>query len=453
MAIVQLIRQRAESQPEHPAYVPYGFGPVLSYRALVTRADQIAAALLRAGCKPGQRCGLLQDEGPGFLTRALGILAARLCLMPINPLWREEETEFVIQKAGLHWLLGPESHLTRFPFAQPLDDQNDSEYASLSPAFIRFTSGTTGRRKGVLLSHETIIQRLAAADELLQISPRDCIWFQLPMVDHFVVSTLLYLSRGATIVTARSADPASFTQLVAEYRPTISYASPDFYEALVTAPIRDLDCLRLAISTTALLSSKTQTAFIQRFHRPVNAALGIIEVGLLTLNTHPEHPDSVGRPLPAYRVTLIGDDGRSAAPGEPGELCVNGPGLLNAYLNPWLLRAAILSPHGYHTGDYARQDSGGLIYLLGRSKNRITVDGAAVFYEQIEEVLNAAPGIRETRVSLENGKLIADVVGAPNSIACLPGLARRRLPPEAVPQVFHRVSELPRTANGKLLRR
>ncbi len=453
MAIVQLIRQRAESRPEHPAYVPYGFGPALSYRALVARSDQIAATLLAAGCKPGQRCGLLQEEGTGFLTRALGILAAGLCLVPINPLWSDEETEFVIQKAGLHWLLGPESHLTRFPFAQSLDGQTDSEYASLSSAFIRFTSGTTGSRKGVLLSHQTIVDRLIAADEVLQITPQDRVWFQLPMVDHFVVSTLLYLSRGATIVTALPADPAVLTCLVAEYRPTISYASPDFYESLIPAPIPDLDCLRLAVSTTALLSAKTQASFTRRFHRPLNAALGIIEVGLLTLNTQPEHPDSVGRPLPAYRISLIGDDGQPAAPGEPGELCVTGPGLLNAYLNPWRLRTSILSPHGYHTGDYARQDSEGMIYLLGRSKNRVMVDGAAFFYEQIEDVLNAAPGIRETRVSLENEKLVADVVGAPSSIADLPGLARRRLPPEAIPQIFRWVSTLPRTSNGKLLRR
>ena len=110
----------------------------------------------------------------------------------------------MIKAAGLHWLFQEDSRLFRLPFAQPVDDQNDEEFRACDPAYIRFTSGTTGRRKGILLGHQTIIDRLDAANAILQIDSTDRIWFALPMADHFIVSILLYLSRGATVLGFQS---------------------------------------------------------------------------------------------------------------------------------------------------------------------------------------------------------------------------------------------------------
>jgi long-chain acyl-CoA synthetase len=453
VSIVQLIRERAVSQPEQPAYIPYGSGESLSYRALVEAADQVADWLRSSGCQPGQRCGLLMPEGAGFLIHALGVLTADLCLVPVNPNWSENEQEFVIDKAGLHWLIPGDPGPVRFPFARTLDRDFDREIARLFPAYIRFTSGTTGERKGVLLGHETILQRMNAANEIFRITAQDVVWFQLPMVDHFVASTLLYLSRGATMVTNQGSELETSDPLIRDHQPTISYASPDFYEALLASSSLDLGCLRLAVSTTKPLSPRTQRGFIDRFGKALNPALGIIEVGILTINLDPKKADAVGRPLPAYRVTLLGEDGQPAAQDQSGELSVQGPGLLDAYVAPWQPRAEILSPFGYRTGDYARQDAEGFIYLLGRSANRIAREGVSLFYEQVEEVLNQAPGVIETRVSTEKGILVAEVVGSPSAIERLPDFVRDRLDSRVVPNQFRQVETLPRTANGKLLRR
>src|SRR5277367_6436542 len=100
----------------------------------------------------------------------------------------------------LHWLYQRKGALFRLPFAQPVDDRNDEEFRAYDPAYIRFTSGTTGRRKGILLGQQAIIDRLHAANTVLQIDPTDRVWFTLPMADHFIVSILLYLSRGATVI-------------------------------------------------------------------------------------------------------------------------------------------------------------------------------------------------------------------------------------------------------------
>ena len=144
----------------------------LTYRELMARADKVAAELHERGCRKSERCGLMVADGADFLVSALGILAAGLCLVPIATFLPEEEKDFVIKAAGLHWLFQRNGRLFRLPFAQPVDDQNDEEFRACNPAYIRFTSGTTGRRKGILLGQETIIDRLNSANAVCRSIPR-----------------------------------------------------------------------------------------------------------------------------------------------------------------------------------------------------------------------------------------------------------------------------------------
>src|SRR5262249_56344910 len=120
----------------------------------------------------------------------------------------------------------PVGGLLRLPFSWPVDCRPEADFRACNRAYIRFTSGTTGAGKCVFLGHKAIIDRLAAADTVLGVNPTDTVWFGLSMADHFVVSILLYLSRGARVVTANSAEKSK--QLVEEYLPTILYGSPDF---------------------------------------------------------------------------------------------------------------------------------------------------------------------------------------------------------------------------------
>src|SRR6202047_2807994 len=315
------------------------------------------------------------------------------------------------------------------------------------------SSGTTGTRKGVLLGHQTIVDRLAAADEVLKIRPSDRIWFRLPMADHFVVSVLLYLSRGATLILSQK--DSAVANVMTNFNPTIIYGSPESYRALIAAEVGELESVRLAISTTASLSGKLQNLFSARFRRPLNPALGIIEVGLLTLSTRPDKANSVGPAMPAYELTMVGMNGLPVKLGEIGELHVKGPGLLDAYLHPWRERSSILSKYGYSTGDMAYLDQEQFLVLAGRNKNRLEVDGLSFFCEEVESVIDAIPGVKESRVFLDDKSqsLAAELV-ADESV--IPGLAKQladRLDQRKVPLTFKRVSSLPRTPNGKLLRR
>jgi long-chain acyl-CoA synthetase len=453
--IFSLIRQQAESQPDQIAYHHFTdpAGP-LTYRELVAKSEAFARQLRAQGVCPGERHGLYLDEGSGFLISALGLLAAGVCMVPMGTFLPGKEIDYIAAAAGLH-ALHPRRKAGFLKAGAPaIDDRHDEEFRAACPAYIRFTSGTTGQRKGVLLSHQTIFDRLSSADQILQITPRDRVWFQLPMADHFVVSVLLYLSRGATIVTTSPQADETWQKLADTHAPTLIYGSPAFYRELNASAVAALPEVRLAISTTSLLPQKVQHGFQSRFGRLLNVALGIIEVGLLTLDQTHDRPGSVGAVMPAYQVTIVGADGKPVPAGELGELHVAGPGLLDAYLNPWRPRRQLLRDHGFPTGDFGRLDPERNLYLVGRGRSRVAVDGLVFFCEEVEAVLDALPGIVESRVYLDesSGKLGAQLVleaGAAGLKRIEPSLFPD---PRMAPVSFTTVKSLPRTTNGKLLR-
>jgi long-chain acyl-CoA synthetase len=450
--ILTIIRHKSETRPDQTAFSSTEDDDNVTYRELMAGADKVAAGLIERGCRKGERCGLIVADGADFLVSALGILAAGLCLVPIATFLPEEEQDFVIKAAGLHWLLQRNSRLFRFPFAQPVDGQHDEEFRACNPAYIRFTSGTTGRRKGILLGQKAIIDRLDSANAVLQIESTDRIWFALPMADHFIVSILLYLSRGATVLGLSKRE--NWRATAERYLPTVTYGSPDFYQALTDSDVGALDSLRLAISTTVPLPAQLAVDFARRFHKNLNPALGVIEVGLLTINTRTDKIGSVGLPMPAYDVTLVEENGKPVNPGEIGELQVKGPGLLNAYLAPWRPVSLLLKPYGYPTGDYAWVDADGYLFLAGREKNRLQISGVQFFCEEVESILNTLPGIEESRVFLDSTSqtLSAEVVGSPGPTEQLTELLLQKIDARKVPRRFQIVQNLPRTPNGKLRR-
>jgi long-chain acyl-CoA synthetase len=450
--ILTIIRRQAETRPDQLAFGRLDGGEHVTYRQLIERVDSVAQWLTERGCRGGERCGLMLADGADFLGSALGVLKAGLCLVPIATFLPEQEKDFVIKAAGVHWLVREDYRLFRLPFAEPVDDRNDEEFRACDPAYIRFTSGTTGLRKGILLGHQTIRHRIDAANALLQINSADRIWFALPMADHFVASLLLYLSRGATVLTASTT--ANRRQIAQSYRPTIIYGSPDFYQDLIGSDIGALDSVRLAISTTAPLPVQVAEGFAERFSRNLNPALGIIEVGLLTLNTRADKVGSVGLAMPAYAVTLVGKGGQPIETEEIGELYINGPGLLDAYLAPWRPVRRLLKQYGYPTGDFARIDKDGYIFLAGRGKNRLQINGIQFFCEEVETILNTLPGIEESRVFFDSTSqtLSAEVVGSPGPTERLSELLLQKIDSRKIPRRFHIVENLPRTPSGKLRR-
>ncbi len=345
----------------------------------------------------------------------------------------------------------------------------DRDFGALDPAYLRFTSGTTSRRKGVILGHAAILARLEAANRGLGIGPADRILWLLPMAHHFVVSILLYLRFGASILLPAGSLAKSILELASGERATLLYASPYHMNLLAKdASGVQLSDVRLAISTAEGLRPEIARAFATRFGRPVAQALGIIEVGLPVLNaaSAASKPGALGRPLPDYQVWLRGEDGAPVAPPtspeKTGEICIRGPGSFDAYLDPWTPAREVLVPDGFRTGDQGYFDSDGDLFLVGRRANRINMAGMKFFSEEVEAILDAHPLVRRSRVTPREHAHLGEIPVAelePADPARSPTPAelkahcREHLPAYKIPREFRVVESLPETVTGKLARR
>lgn len=464
MLITDWIATTAAQRPDSPALIEGGpdGSPVrtVDYRAI---AQAIARGYQRrSSVRPGDRCGLVGDNSADFVLQGLEIMASRACLFPISASVTGETLEALARRVRLHHLVrsGIWEH---FPGAGDVDGCGDTHFRRLEPAYIRFTSGTTAANKGVVLGQRAIVDRIRAANRGLGIGPDDRILWLLPMAHHWVVSILLYLAHGACILIPQ-AGAAAARAIAAHCRATTIYAAPHDYALLAdgTSP-GDWPGLRRAFSTASGLSVGVATAARRALGIPLIQALGVIEVGLPTINLqHAEtKPLSLGQPLPDYQIWLRDESGTAVqghGPGHTGEICIRGPGLFSAYLDPW--RPA---PDGgfFATGDQGWFDTDGCLYLLGRRANRIQTGGMKFFCEEVEAAIERHPAVAACRVSAQAHPRLGEVPVAeielrPGATApeasSWPRFLAGTLPPHMIPVTVTVTPSLPRTPTGKIRR-
>ena len=280
----------------------------------------------------------------------------------------------------------------------------------------------------------------------------------LPMAHHFLITIVLYLSQGATVVLARHVLAQPFLAAVNRWQGTVLYAAP-FHYALLARDNSDarLDSVRLAVATTCALTPDVAEDFYQRFDRPLTPALGIIELGLVSLNSDDPRGrwNSVGRPLKNQRVKIIAPDENGC-----GEVAVAGPGFFDAYAAPWIPREKIAPDGWFTTGDLGRLDEEGFLFLISRKTAVINLAGRKVFPEEIEAVLNRHPAVRESRVYARPHPHLGEVVEADlvldQATADLESVrvfCRAHLAAYKIPVNLNLVHALPRTAvTGKIRR-
>jgi len=473
MTVIDGIRAQAMRRPSHPAIrVDAGdrAGETISYAELVAAFEALAKELRSRGVAAGDRCGLVGRQGLRFIEGALGIMASGACFVPVSDDHRGAMLDAFCACARLHHRVVDDSgrfEIASLPDPGPVDGEGDRAFRALGPAYLRFTSGTTAERKGVILGHDAIDTRLSAANRVLEIGPEDRVLWLLPMAHHFVVSILLYLREGATIVLPSGSLAGPVLDAAARTSATVLYASPHHYRLLAKdASDRTLSSVRLAVSTAEGLRADCAAAFVDRFGFPIVQALGIIEVGLPVVNaaSAATKPCAVGRPLPDYDVWLRAEDGSAVVPDgtsdASGEVCIRGPGLFDAYLEPWLPARAVLEPDGFRTGDQGWYDADGDLHLIGRRATRISMAGMKFFGEEVEAVLDAHPAIRRSRVFAREHAHLGEIPIAefvPEGDAApepkhLSAWCRERLPSYKVPRKFTAVAELPMTDTGKLQR-
>ena len=475
--IYDVIRRETSSHLEDVALVEGDRH--FSYGELFGAVDELARRLSASGIEANQRVALSCVDSIDYIVVSLAILSLEAAIAPISPSCSRDEISaalseldacFLISEAAmsLHGESAPilsagALERTLFLMRRPEEGTLPDEYHALAPAFIRFSSGTTGTSKGVVLSHGTILERTDAADKALQMTADDRVIWVLSMSYHFVVSILLFLRRAATIVLCGDGFPSSLVDGLLRHRGTFLYASPFHYQTIANSAMFSRDTfanIRLAVSTAMRLPEIDARCFHERFGIELAQAYGIIEVGLPFLNrsADPAKRGSVGCILPDYEVRIADPDADGV-----GALHLRGRGMFDAYCSPWRIRDQVLTEGWFRTGDLGRIDSDGFLFLLGRENGVINFAGMKIFPEEVESVLNRHPLVRESLVYAEvharYGELpCADIV-LPREKQAEAGIATeirrfcyQHLAPYKVPKKLRCVARLEKTASGKLKR-
>lgn len=379
-----------------------------SYSCLMEIVDNIAKELEGLGIGAGQRIGLLFPNSIAYIAITYALWKLDAAVMPVDKELKESEIEKIIKTMGLAAMIsftdidggirkscveiGTVYYFKRFP---PV---TRSSRSGKHVAFIRFTSGTTGTCKGVVLTHEKIIQRIYCVNKVLDIDSKDAILWFLPMAHHFVSTIILYLSKGAAIVLVNGPWTGSVLKMANRFKATILYASPFHYSLLANDPSGlMLPDVRLAISTTMHLPDAIYKKFVDRYGISIVQAYGIIEIGLICINTASpaEKSGSVGKVLPDYEIKIQQNAESYIRGRQSGEIFFRGPGFFDAYFDPWIDAGALMVDGWFETGDIGWIDDEGYVYICGRKNDVINKAGMKVFPLEIEDQLNSHPGISE----------------------------------------------------------
>ena len=337
------------------------------------------------------------------------------------------------------------------------------------PAVIIYTSGTTGKPKGVMLSHRNLLSNAEACIEVVGVTAKDRILLCLPMFHSFTstVCMLAPVMAGMSIVLCARLEKGLVRRALLRHRPTIFPAVPAVFAAMAQVKLgamaRLLNPVRLYISGGAPLSLDTLARFERTYRRPLCEGYGLSEASpVVALNPATGHhkAGSIGLPMPGLDVMIAAGDGSPVPPGETGELLVRGPSVMTGYLDRPEETARALAGGWLHTGDLARQDEEGFLFIMGRAKEMLICRGMNVYPREIEEVLEAEHRVREAAVvgvpDAARGEVpVAFVVPAPDANlteADLKRLCVGKLARYKVPRAFHFVAELPRNAAGKILK-
>lgn len=461
MNLFDSLERTAARLPQKPALIEDD--AVVTYAGLLRRTEEFALALKAQSIGAGQRIGLAFPNSVAYVALTFALWRLGVVVVPVPTECSEDEVREICDAMQLSGMLAPKPRPSSVLaatdcFFTKLQPATPSDSHGLNLAFIRFTSGTTSARKGVALSHETIRDRVTSANKAFGITTDDTVIWCLPMAHHFLITIVLYIETGATMVLARHVTAKPFLEAVNLWRGTVLYAAPFHFSMLA----RDnsgaqIPSVRLAVSTTCALPENVAQDFFKRFNQPLVQGLGVIELGLVALNTTAprEKWNSVGRVAGDFELRIVNPDADGV-----GELAVRGPGICDAYVAPWVSRDQILRDGWFFTGDIGRVDAEGCLFLLTRKIAVINLAGRKVFPEEIETVLNRHPDVAESRVYGKLHPHLGETVEAelvlrqPDaSLDSIRAYCRAHLASYKIPTRFTIVPALPRTpVTGKLRR-
>ncbi|MFF9038244.1 long-chain fatty acid--CoA ligase [Streptomyces sp. NPDC014892] len=428
--LAEYLVETAQRQPGRPA-LRLG-DQVTAYAELDERSARAAALLRAEGVRPGDRVALMLPNVPEFVVLYYGVLRAGGVVVPMNPLLKTRETEYHLTDSGavrlFEWHQAPGEgaqgaaaagvrHTAVEPaaFAQALAGHEPlpgvARTADDDVAVLLYTSGTTGRPKGATLTHGGLRHNTEVNTVHVQrMTPEDVVVGCLPLFHIFgqICTMSVAVRAGASLTLIPRFEPQAVLDAIARDGATVFEGVPTMYAALLQHPAgADVSTLRMCVSGGASLPVEILHGFERRFGCAVLEGFGMSETSPVVTFNHPDRPrkaGSIGTPIQDVEVRLLDDKGQDVTPGEVGELAVRGPNVMKGYWNRPEETAAAIPDGWLRSGDLARQDEDGYLFIVDRKKDMIIRGGYNVYPREIEEALHEHPAVA-----------LAAVVGVPHA--------------------------------------
>ncbi|MGC4865143.1 amino acid adenylation domain-containing protein [Micromonospora sp. DT53] len=488
--LVGLFTAAALQRPDHPAIA--AGQRELTYRELDQWSEAVAAALQDRGVGPGDRVALRMPAGVEAVVAMLAVMKAGSAYVPLDVRNPAARNALILDDADAKALIGepiadidlPNLPLTEITgLAQGPTDRPPVIPDPDAEAYVIYTSGTTGRPKGVPVLHRHAATLFSAAGAVFDFSADDrWLLFHSISFDFSVWEIWGALTGGSTLVILphwEARTPAQYLQTIIEQRVTILSQTPTAFAVLADAAVEqqaELPHLRYVVFGGERLLSHALRPWVERYglERPrlING-YGITETTVFTTfhtvdESDLQQTDSViGVGLPGFQLRVVGDDGRDVEPGAVGELWLAGPQVTDGYLNrpelnderfPVVTDEAGLQVRFYRSGDLVRALPNGELVFHGRADLQVKLRGYRLELSDIEAVLCGHPAVADAVVFVREFKpgderLVAGIVlrgGHPADAGQLRQHVKNRLPSYMHPARYVRLSEMPRTVNGKV---
>ena len=465
-------------------------GSSLTYDEVLARTASYAAAIAAAGVKPGDRVAAQIDKSNEALFLYLGCVRAGAVFLPLNMAYTPAELEYFIGDAEPALVvasscqaevvtalasktsarvetLGPagEGTLPALAAAADASAWRDVECGPGDLAAVLYTSGTTGRPKGAMLSHENLRSNAAALVEAWRFTPEDVLIHALPIfhTHGLFVATNVTLMAGGSMIFMPKFNPAEVLDWMP--RATALMGVPTFYTRLLDDPRLTREAakgMRLFISGSAPLLADTHRAFAERTGHAILERYGMTETGMNTSNPYEGEriPGSVGTALPGVEVRVTEpESGRPLEREEIGMIEVRGPNVLGGYWKkPEATQESFRDDGFFITGDLGKIDRDGYVWILGRGKDLVITGGFNVYPKEVELEIDAIEGVGESAVigvpHRDFGEAVVAVVvpekGASLDEAKMIAELRQRLAGYKVPKRVIVTDELPRNTMAKV---
>ncbi len=469
----------------------------LSYRALAEEVERIAAGMAALGVKSGDRVALLVGNRVEFITVTLAALRLGAIAVPLGTRLQGPEIAYILDHAGASLLVHEADLAARLPsnaeaphlkhrVAVGGDSRGSLPFADLrgtaaAPTFVApleeetavilYTSGTTGRPKGAMLSHFNIVHSALHFQYCMGLGPMDRSLLAVPAshVTGLIAIIVTAWQGGGCVIVVPEFKARDFLPLAQKERLTHTIMVPAMYNLCLLQPDfdrYDLSSWRIGGYGGAPMPQATIAALAQKLPQlQLMNAYGATETTSPTTIMPPRftasHSDSVGLEAPCAEVIVVDAQGRELPRGESGEIWIGGPMVVRGYWNNPQATAENFTAGFWHSGDVGSIDADGFVRVFDRVKDMINRGGYKVFSVEVENVLSGHPGVLESAIVAKPCPVLGERVHAfvarkqPGLDAAeLQAFCAKHLADYKVPESFTLLDEpLPRNANGKLLKR